>query len=92
MAEPTVAEMLLVEMRDIKRILSEAMTEQAKMRVQVDAHEQDIRALQVWRDGLPDKAQQREVQRFQMTWQNVGGVMGILTFLAYIVAPHIHLQ
>ena len=92
MAEPTVAEMLLEEMRDIKKLLSTALTEQTKMRVQVDMHETDLRDLKTWRDSLPERAQQRQQQRETAWWQTTNGRINLLMaaiVLVTVVAPYV---
>lgn len=97
MGEPTVAEMLLVEMRDIKQLLANAMTEQAKMRVQVDNHEADLRDLKTWRDNLPEKKKQQQDQDQAAWWRTTNGRINIalaalivVTTVAPFVAAHWH--
>ena len=97
MSEPTVGELLLSEVRDMKKILSDAMTEQAKMRVQVDMHETAIRDLNAWRDDLPEKRRERQQQEQTAWWQTTNGKINIalfalviLTTIAPFIAAHWH--
>ncbi|HET8905961.1 MAG TPA: hypothetical protein VFN11_03250 [Ktedonobacterales bacterium] len=97
MGEPTLGEILLGEMRDLKDVVSKAMTEQARMRVQVDMHEADLRDIKTWRDGLSEKRRQQQQQDQAVWWQTTNGRINIalaalvlVTTVAPFVAQHWH--
>lgn len=65
-------------------------TNHAVNAAQMATHEARIAALESWKNNLPDKEIQNRINKANLTWQSIGGWLGIGAFV-FFVLQHVRL-